>query len=552
MMRSSPKATFFITFGALSEAKRMDINMKKIPRIERVNDGFSFFLDDKPFIMLAAELHNSACTSPEYMQTVWKRVKELNCNTILAPVYWELIEETENVCDFSMVKDLITDAREQNLKLVLLWFGSWKNGCSSYAPEWVKTDLSRFPRVVDVYGANTKILSMFQSEILIVESRTFMAFMKFLRDFDSFEQTVIAVQVENEVGTLGVERDFSIAAEKKFNNNVPDALIDYLNKEEKCVLDKWNTRSDNTLEKTWRNVFEKYAEEAFMGWHYARHINQLAKLGKQHYALPMFTNAWQKEFDDEKPGYFPCGGPLPEILNIWKCAVPDLDLLAPDIYTFDFKKVAYQYARNDNPLFIPETRRDKWCVSNLYLSVGTFNTLCYSPFGAESIGENKSFITRRIHTDAGDKNVSNKNIKEHLAHSYQIFSDMMPIITKYYGTDKMIGFSQDEKHMSEFIKLGDFRIRVEYYHIIDDDNDFIPGAGIVMQEKENGLIFVGYGYRAYLETTKPGKQLDFLSLEKGTYDQNAKWRRYMVLNGDEQHIQMEEEPTIIKAVYYEL
>ena len=169
----------------------------------------------------------------------------------------------------------------------------------------------------------------------------------------------------------------------------------------------------------------------------------------------------------------------------------------------------------------------------------------------ESIGENKSFITQRIHTNSNDKNVSSEAVKEYLSQSYQMFSDMMPIITKNYGTDKMIGFAQDSTYMTNHIQLGNFRIKVEYYHQINEDNEFIPGAGIAILESENKLIFIGYGYRAYLETTNLNKQLDFLSLEKGTYDQKAKWVKHMVLNGDEQHIQMEETPTILQASYYE-
>lgn len=524
--------------------------MESLPRIKRINNGFTFLLNDQPFIMLAGEVHNSACTSHEYMQQVWKKVSELNCNTILAPVYWELIEPQENHFDFNIVEELIADARKHNIKLVLLWFGSWKNGCSTYVPGWVKTDLKRFPRVEDEYGSKTKILSLFQSEILSVESRAFTSFMKFLKDFDSTNQTVIAIQIENEVGVLGATRDFSIGAVENYNENVPAELLEYLKNLPNSVTS--TTREcESTSDKSWSKVFKGYAEEAFMSWYYSLYIDQLAKSGKEQYALPMFTNAWLKEFDDEKPGSFPCGGPLPEVLDIWKYGAPNLDILSPDIYTFNFRKIADLYTRNDNPLLIPETRRDKWAVANLYLAIGMYNTLCYSPFGAESIGENKSFITQRIHTDPNDKNVSSEAVKEYLSQSYQMFSDMMPIITKNYGTDKMIGFAQDSTYMTNHIQLGNFRIKVEYYHQINEDNEFIPGAGIAILESENKLIFIGYGYRAYLETTNLNKQLDFLSLEKGTYDQKAKWVKHMVLNGDEQHIQMEETPTILQASYYE-
>ena len=425
------------------------------------------------------------------------------------------------------------DARKHNMKLVLLWFGSWKNGLSTYAPKWIKTELNRFPRTENEHGVKTKILSMFNSEILNVERHSFVSFMTFIKQFDEHEQTVITVQVENEVGILGATRDYSPGATETYNGDVPDELM------------------ESAANQSWATALGQAADEAFMCWHYAQHINELARAGKQVYALPMFTNAWLKECDDEQPGFYPCGGPLPDMLHIWKRAAPHLDVLSPDIYTFQFEKVANLYTRSDNPLFIPETRRDKWAVANLYVAVGTYHTLCYAPFGLESIGEDKSFITQRLHTNMNDKNVSSEKVQEYLSESYKLFGNMMPLITARYGTTSMIGFAQNGSPMTKHIQLGAYWITVEFYHAIQDDDACIPGAGIVIQTSEHELIFMGYGYRAYLQPANPNKQLDFLSLEKGTYDEASNWVTHMHLNGDEQHIQMEEKPTVLKALYYE-
>ena len=525
--------------------------MENLPRIDRRNGGFSFLIGGRPYIMLAAEVHNSACTSRTYMQQVWRKVRELNCNTVLAPVYWEFIEPQENNFDFNLVEQLISDARRHNMKLVLLWVGSWKNGLSTYAPNWVKTDLTRFPRTEDEHGVKTKILSMFQSHLLTAELNSFSNFIKYVKQFDADEQTVIAVQVENEVGILGSARDYSSGANKEFSKNVPDELLEYLKNAGDNGFINGMYDYEAASDRSWINVFQKYADEAFMCWHYGLHINKLAKSGKKCYALPMYTNAWLKESEDERPGFYPSGGPLPKMLDVWKCAAPDLDVLAPDIYTFQFAKAADLYKRSDNPLFIPETRRDKWAAAHLYTAVGTYHALCYAPFGAESIGEDKSFITQIIHTNSEDKNVSSETVKEFLTQSYKLFGNMMPVITKCYGTDKMIGFNQDCGHMTKHLRLGKYQIAIEFYHPVQDDNGYIPGAGIVIQNSENELIFAGYGYRAYPETINAGKQLDFLSLEKGTYDENGNWIRSMYLNGDEQYIRMEEEPAILKALYYE-
>lgn len=129
--------------------------------------------------------------------------------------------------------------------------------------------------------------------------------------------------------------------------------------------------------------------------------------------------------------------------------------------------------------------------------------------------------------------------------------EMMPVVTKYYGTDKMIGLVQNAGCMTKRIRLGKYRMAVEFYHEIDDGNEYIPGAGTVIQQSGEELLFIGYGYRICPETETAGKQMDYLSLEKGAYDENAKWVPYMVLNGDEQRIQMEERPTVLRAVFYE-
>lgn len=517
--------------------------MKDLPQIKRFNGGYMLFVEGKPYIMFAAEVHNSAASSPEYMKIVWERVKELNCNTLLVPVYWNMIEKQENEFDFTMVKRLIIEARTNRVKLVLLWFGSWKNSLSTYAPNWVKLDLARFPRVESEAGMKTKILSMFKSDILSVEINAFKTFMKFIKDFDEKEQTVLAIQLENEVGILGLPRDFKNEVNEAYKRYVNEDLIE--NMKSKGAINLISADNGN-----WEEVFRDNAAEAFMCANYASYMDKLARAGKEIYRLPLFTNVWLKG-EGEEAGTYPSGGPEPEMIEIWKAVAPNLDFLAPDIYAFEFEKTAALYSREDNPLFIPETRRDKWAIPNLYVAIGKYNTLCYSPFGAESIGEDKSFITGILHTDINDKNVSSEAVKDYLSKSYRLFNHMIPIITKSYGTDKMTGFSQKVGESEYKCHIGKYALKVEFYHKIDDNNEFIPGAGMIIQIATDELLFIGYGYRVELEILNEGKQVDFLSLEKGTYDEYCNWKKYMDLNGDEQYIRLEEEPSIIKASFYE-
>lgn len=489
------------------------------PEIKRRADGYSFQVDGRPFIALAGEVHNSACTSEEYMQEVWRRAEDLHCNTILAPVYWEHLEPREGQYNDAIVRRLLDGAREYQMRLILLWFGAWKNGLSTYAPEWIKTDIARFPRTEDSNGVKTRILSMFDTDLLAVELQAFEHLMRYLCEMDGDQHTVIAVQVENEVGVLGASRDYSQAAEAIYQHGLPDKSI-------------------------------ALTDERFMCWQYAAHMNTLAKSGKEIYALPMYTNVWLKEYPTEEPGSYPSGGPEPDMIDIWKAVAPDLDILAPDLYTFQFDRIASTYKRDDNPLFIPETRRDKWAVAHLYAAIGAYQTLCYSPFGIESVGEDHSYITGLVHTNIADTNVSSTMVKEYLSLSYHLLGNMMPLITECYGTNRMIGFCQDGIHAENYFRLGDYYIKVEFYHSMNEQNEYIPGAGIIMMNDDQELTFVGYGFRANVESMHRGQQLDFLSLERGVYDADAVWVKEMDLNGDEQYIRMNETPSVLRARYY--
>ena len=116
-----------------------------IPHLQRQGDATQLVVDGKPFLVLGGELNNSSASSLEYMKPLWPRIVATHLNTVLATVTWELIEPQEGKFDFKLVDGLLQQARENNLHLVILWFGSWKNGKSTYQPLWVKNDQARFP-----------------------------------------------------------------------------------------------------------------------------------------------------------------------------------------------------------------------------------------------------------------------------------------------------------------------------------------------------------------------------------------------------------------------
>ena len=247
-----------------------------IPHLRRQGTATQLIVDGKPFLIRGGELGNSTASNPAYLERFWTRFAELNMNTVLAPVYWDLIEPDEGRFDFSTLDRLIEQASANRMRLVLLWFASWKNSMSCYAPGWVKRDPQRFPRATDLEGVRQEILSPFSAENRDADARAFAAVQKHLRDFDGAAHTVVMVQVENEIGMIPTARDHSGGAERAFGAAVPTELLAYLaaHKEELApeLRAIWRSAGGKPGG-TWTEVFGSgpAGEEIFMAWHVARY-----------------------------------------------------------------------------------------------------------------------------------------------------------------------------------------------------------------------------------------------------------------------------------------
>ena len=148
----------------------------------------------KDFHILGGELSNSAATSESDINEVLPRMKALGLNTVLVPVYWELMEPTEGQMDFTLVDRTIDIARQQSLKIVPLWFGAWKNSMSCYAPAWFKRDVKRFPRAVTAEGKSLEIASCFSDNVLQADLKAFSALMQHIAEKDPQREVVIMMQ----------------------------------------------------------------------------------------------------------------------------------------------------------------------------------------------------------------------------------------------------------------------------------------------------------------------------------------------------------------------
>ena len=321
-------------------------------------------VDGKPFLALAGELANSSATSVEYMKPLWSRIAAAEANTVLAGVSWNQIEPREGKFDFRALDGIIRDARSHNLRLVLLWFGSWKNSWSSYPPDWVKKDFERFPRVQISGGRSIEVLSALSDANRDADARAFAALMRHVKEEDGRQHTVIMIQVENEIGLPsepGEYRDRSPMAEKAYQGPAPKELMDYLQQHKDSLIPElrqvWEAAGSKTSG-TWEEVFGKgtATAEIFMGWNYARYVGRVVEAGKAEYPLPMYMNAYTYGFAKAGEPIRNSGTPMPDLMDVWRAGAPRIDLFALDIYGSDFASYCADYNRSGNPLFIPETR----------------------------------------------------------------------------------------------------------------------------------------------------------------------------------------------------
>ena len=236
------------------------------PALEKQGTAMRLMVKGHPMLVLAGEVGNSSASSAAYMAPHWARLKAMHLNTVLTPVSWELIEPQEGRFDWSSVDALLAAARAHDLKLVFLWFGAWKNSMSTYAPAWVKRDQARFPRAHLPSGQALDILSALVPATRDADAHAFAALLEHLKQSDGERNTVLMVQVENEVGMLPVAREYGAEAERQFQAPVPDELVQRLGKKPG----------------DWNSVFGggDPAAEAFSAWTYSRYVDAVAKAAK--------------------------------------------------------------------------------------------------------------------------------------------------------------------------------------------------------------------------------------------------------------------------------
>jgi len=503
-----------ILFSCVCSAQQL-----RTPYLRKQGSATQLIVDDKPFLVLGGELGNSSSSNIEYMRPIWPKLAALNLNTVLMPVYWELIEPTEGKFDFSLVDGLIQDARRNKLHLVPLWFASWKNSMSCYAPAWVKANQQRFPRSEDKTGSGMEILSTFSKANVDADARAFAAFMRHIREVDANDHTVIMIQVENEVGMIPDSRDRSAVANQLYKERVPAELMNYVQRNKEQLVPEframWSTHGFKPSG-TWEEIFGpgSASDEIFMAWYFAQYVNKVTEAGKQEYALPMFVNAALIR-PGYQPGQYPSAGPLPHLIDVWRAGAPSIDFLSPDIYFQNFAEWTRRYQRNGNPLFVPEAMPGPVDGVNALYAIGQHDAIGFSPFSIDSLDdETRSSVTA----------------------SYDLLTQLTPLILEHQGTNSMAGLLPEgpEQRAPQQLKLGNYVLNITYERPTSQTPTLISG-GLVISSAPDEFLIAGTGLTITFENGPENTgSVGILSVDEGRFV-DGQWQSIRRLNGDQTH-----------------
>jgi beta-galactosidase GanA len=523
-MNPDNKNPFFRTFrlaalamllsGLCVTGVRAQGDDNSLPHLVTQDGRHALIVDGAPFLILGAQCHNSSGW-PSLLPKVWPAIDYLHANTLEIPVYWEQFEPEPDRFDTSVVDTIIQQAREHHLRLVLLWFGTWKNGSSHYLPLWMKSQPDKYPRIIGRTGRRVDSPSPHAPATLAADIHAFSALMRHLKAVDP-QHTVIMVQVENEPGSWGSVRDFSPEAQKLFNEPVPVELLKAMGTKAPAV------------DGTWSEVFGANADEYFHAWSVASYIGQVAAAGKAEYPLPMYVNAALRDPLTPGPaGTYESGGATDNVLWIWKVAAPAIDVLAPDIYQNDsarYLKVLELYSRPDNALLVPETGSSPEQARMCFAALG-HGTIGWSPFGLD--------YTKYANQPLGAARVTEESLAP-VALDYKILGPIMREVARLNFEGKLQAVAEEKGKAVQTLDFGNWQAVVSYGVTRNGSpkgNAEPIGRALIAKTGENEFLVTGAFCRVDFKAV-PGGQRDFLRVEEGGYEKGT-WHPFYIWNGDE-------------------
>jgi beta-galactosidase GanA len=502
-----------------------------LPNLAQRDGRHALIVDGAPFLILGAQVHNSS-NYPKALDKVWPAIADVHANTVEVPIAWEQIEPSEGRFDFSFVDTLVQQARARQLRVVLLWFGTWKNTSPQYTPSWVKFDNQRFPRMRDADGKDSYCLSPFGEETLKADQRAFTALMGHLKKIDEKQRTVLMVQVENEVGTFGLVRDFGARAQAAFERDVPAA-----------VLARKKAPVPGAATGAWRAVYGDYADEYFHAWAVASYIEEIAKAGRAVYDLPLYVNNALRDPLEQPPKpwkqNFASGGPTHDVIDIYKAAAPHVDIVGPDIYLPEWVKVQAvldQFKRRDNALFVPELGNAEGYARYVYLILGR-GAIGVAPFGIDYFDY--------ANFPLGAKR-SDKAMVEPFAKVFAAFRPMQRQWAQWAFEGRTFGVAEPEDHADQHVAMKGWKAHVTFGQWQFGEREWAgnqkespphaataAGGVAIAQVADDEFVLVGQLARVRIDDAQGSGRALVHSVEEGRFAPDGQWVMERRWNGDQ-------------------
>ncbi len=428
--------------------------MSKAAELIKKDNRELLYVDGQPFLILSFQLDCDSCYDGNTIHILMKNAKKMGCTGISLLLYWRLVEPEEGEYRMDILKSMIDSAKELDLRIVLVWFGSYKNACMHYAPDWVIHDRERFARARRNDGSELPFVACPNGRNLLEKDKEAVCrVFSFLREYDTSHR-VILFQVNNETGLIGnIDRCHCPVCEELYEKG---------------------------------GYGEKYPlnpEEAFTAESILRYQEEIAKAAKEIYEIPCYMNCWLAfPSPDSVPGVtYPCGGPVYRVLDIYKKRKKYIDFVSPDIYTTgyrDFHRICRDYIFEGNPLYVAEHGLGKWsrAYKNVYYGIGEYGAIGFDPWAIDCAYPDVmeaplcDFVHERWNGEAYD-----------MLESFVPVRDAMIPVAEAMGTERLKYWVQEEAEGDIALDFGDVFLKVTYCNPLHGQS---RGMAIRLGEKE--------------------------------------------------------------------
>ena len=487
-------------------------------------DRVALIVDGEPFIALAVQANNST-NYPAMLEAVWPTMDRMGANTLLIPVAWEQVEPVEGQFDFSWVDVLLAEARLHEKRLVLLWYGAYKNTGPSYAPTWIKDDTDRFPRMRHPDGRAHYVISPLYEETVEADLNAYMRLMRHLAETDT-QNTVIMVQIENEIGSYGLDRDHSPRALSRYASGIPPELAAPLGIEAGTG---------------WEEAFGPRADQFFMSWVFASYVEYLAQAGKAEKDLPIMVNAaLGNAFTDEHGDVGPSGGPNWNALHIWHATAPSIDAYGPDIYIRDADAVTRymeRYREGGWPLVVPEMGNAPEYARFAWTALGN-GAVLFAPFGIDGTGYSNYPLGAKV---------VDGSVIDAFAAPYRLIGPVNREWAQIAATRPTWGTARGNDGSDQTHRMGRWQITAQYgrWNFGEDDWTWIArdehplanepvGGALVAQLDDDTFLISGSHVKLRLALADPeeGESTEIIETQEGTFV-DGEWVMRRRWNGDQ-------------------